>query len=73
MYRDPLLLRCNVVKLRFSREEDALLEALANYSGQQKAVLVRELVLDQARALLLQESGGGRLSAEGPGQGQARA
>lgn len=28
MYRDPALLRARVVKVRFSREEDALLRVL---------------------------------------------
>jgi hypothetical protein len=55
MYRDPDLLRSRVVKVRFSREEDALIEALADYTGEQKAVLVRTLVLDQARSVLGRE------------------
>jgi hypothetical protein len=65
MYRDPALLRACVVKVRFSREEDALIEALADYTGEQKAVLVRTLVLEQARSVLGQECDGIGAAAEG--------
>lgn len=51
-YRDPTLLRANVVKVRLSSEEDRLLEALCDYTGEQKAVLVRELVMARAREVL---------------------
>jgi predicted DNA-binding protein len=64
MYRDPSLLRSHVVKLRFSKEEDRLLEALADYTGEQKAVLVRELVLERARALMRAECEADGLAAE---------
>lgn len=52
MYRDPSKLRAHVVKVRLSVAEDRLLEALADYTGEQKAVLIRDLVLSQARAVL---------------------
>lgn len=57
MYVDPTKLRSHVVKIRFSDEEAALVEALTNYTGEQKAVLLRELVLEQATSVLFGESG----------------
>lgn len=57
MYVDPTKLRSHVVKIRFSDEEAALVDALTNYTGEQKAVLLRELILEQATSVLLGESG----------------
>jgi hypothetical protein len=65
MYRDPSLLRERVVKIRFSVEEDRLVEALADYTGEQKAVLVRELVLERARSLMAAECEADGASVEG--------
>ena len=50
-------LRSHVVKLRFSPEERELIQALTNYTGEQPAVLLRELILEQAVAVLMDESG----------------
>lgn len=72
MYRDPARLRTQVVKVRFSREEDRLLEALADYTGEQKAVLVRDLILAEARALLGLDSGVTSQSGEGARGGLGR-
>jgi hypothetical protein len=52
MYSDPSRLRQNVVKLRLSDEEHRLVQALVDYTGEQKATLIRELVLQQAMQLL---------------------
>lgn len=52
MYSDPTKIRSHVVKLRFSDEEDRLITALADYTGEQKATLLRELVLDAAASSL---------------------
>lgn len=49
MYSDPSLIRENVVKLRLNDREADLLKAWANYTGQQPAVLFREMLLEQAR------------------------
>jgi hypothetical protein len=49
MYSDPSLIRENVVKLRLNDREHDLLRAWANYTGQQPAVLFREMLLEQAR------------------------
>lgn len=50
MYADPSLIRDHVIKLRLNDAEAALIEAWVNYTGQQKAALLREMLLDQARA-----------------------
>lgn len=49
MYTDPSLIREHVVKLRFNDNESALIEAWVNYSGQQKAAFLREMLLEGAR------------------------
>ena len=48
MYSDPTKIRSHVTKLRFSDEEDRLIQALVDYTGEQKAVLLRELILEAA-------------------------
>jgi hypothetical protein len=48
-YTDPANIREHVVKLRFNDREAELINAWANYTGQQKAVLLREMLLEQAR------------------------
>lgn len=50
MYADPSLIRDHVIKMRLNDAEAALIEAWVNYTGQQKAPLLREMLLDQARA-----------------------
>lgn len=52
MYSDPTKIRSNVIKVRLSDEEAALVEAFVNYNGGQKATLVRDLILDQAASVL---------------------
>jgi predicted DNA-binding protein len=69
MYRDPARIRERVIKVRLSREEDALLEALADYTGEQKAVLIRELLLEAARAVLEPKSDAAQCGLEGARQG----
>lgn len=49
MYTDPSLIREHVVKLRFNDNESALIEAWVNYTGQQKAAFLREMLLEAAR------------------------
>ena len=46
MYADPRHIRDNPIKVRVNDETDALLDALAAYKKTQKAVLVRELVME---------------------------
>lgn len=52
MYSDPSLIREHVVKIRLNDREAALVDALVNYTGQQKAALLRELLLEQAQFVL---------------------
>lgn len=73
MYMDPTKLRSHVVKLRFSDEEHALIDALTNYTGEQKAALLRELILEQATAVLYRESGAVARAVEVPFGGRSRA
>ncbi len=49
MYSDPSLIREHVVKLSFNEREADLVNAWVNYSGQQKAAFLREMILTQAR------------------------
>ncbi len=62
MYTDPSLIREHVVKLRFNDREAALINAWIDYTGQQKATLIRQMVLEQARLDLEATLGSG----EGP-------
>lgn len=65
MYTDPARIRKHVVKLRLSDEEHALVEALVNYTGEQKATLLRDLVLERAMEIMAPSDGAneGALSA----------
>jgi hypothetical protein len=68
MYADPALIREHVVKLRLNDSEADLIEALVNYTGQQKAPLLRDLLLEQARLVLAGEANcePARATSEGP-------
>ena len=48
MYADPSLIREHVVKIRLNDNEAELINAWVNYTGQQKAVLLRDMLLEQA-------------------------
>lgn len=49
MYADPANIRDHVVKIRLNDNESDLVNAWVNYTGQQKAALLREMILEQAR------------------------
>lgn len=49
MYADPSLIRDHVVKIRLNDQEADLINAWVNYTGQQKAALLREMLLEQAQ------------------------
>lgn len=51
-YSAPENIRQHVVKIRLNDREAALLKALNEYTGQQLAVLAREIVLDHAAQVL---------------------
>ena len=52
MYSDPTKIRSHIVKIRLSDEEDRLVQAFVEWSGEQKAALLRELILQQVRETL---------------------
>ena len=52
MYVDPAQIRTHEVKVRLSDAEDALLTALVNMNGGQRAALCREIILQGAAAIL---------------------
>ena len=54
MYADPRKIRNNEVKIRFDDLEYELIEALTNYTGEQKAVIVREMALKAIKDALRQ-------------------
>ena len=47
MYHDPALIRKHVIKVSLSDREAKLIEALPEYTGEQKAAMVRGLVMDR--------------------------
>lgn len=52
MYADPANIRDVVLRVRLSEQEDNLLNAITEYTGQQKSTLMRELFIEQARLVL---------------------
>ncbi|MCG7931928.1 MAG: hypothetical protein N0E44_17995 [Candidatus Thiodiazotropha lotti] len=52
MYADPAKIRSHIVKIRLSQEEHNLIQALVDYTGEQRAALLRELILEQAQLVL---------------------
>lgn len=56
MYTDPALIRKHTIKLSLSDREAALLDALCAFTGEQKAVLLREMLLDRAKDVLQGDS-----------------
>lgn len=57
MYADPSKIRSKVVKVYLNDNEHALIDAFVNYAGQQKAPMVRELLLEAAQRVLFGEDG----------------
>lgn len=66
MYSDPALIREHVVKLRLNENEADLIAAWVKYTGQQKAVLLREMLLEQARLDMGMDSAGTQVGNEVP-------
>lgn len=52
MYSDPSNVRDTVIRVRLNEAESKLLDAVTNYTGQQKSTLMRELFIEQARLVL---------------------
>lgn len=67
MYRDRKLAREHVLKIRLSDYEAELLDALTNYTGEQKASLARDFVMRGVEHAL--HDGLGVLALEGAGSG----
>ena len=66
MYVDPSLIRTHTVKLRFNDLEAKLINAWVEYTGQQKATLLREMLLEQAALDLGLHDAHERRTNEGP-------
>lgn len=52
MYADPTHIRRHRVKLALSDRDNELLDALCQITGEQKAALIRRLMLERARDVL---------------------
>jgi hypothetical protein len=52
MYADPSLIRDHPVRVYFNDAEAKLVDALVEYTGEQRAVLIRRLILEQAGSIL---------------------
>jgi hypothetical protein len=52
MYADPTLIRDHPVRVNFNESEAKLVDALVEYTGEQRAVLIRRLILEQAGMIL---------------------
>lgn len=67
MYPDPTFVRDNYVKVSLNDLEDDLITAWCNYRGNtQKAVLIRELILEAAMRDLGLDANGNRSQSERP-------
>lgn len=52
MYVDPTQIRTHEVKVRLSDQENALLTAVVNMNGGQRAALCREIILQGAAEIM---------------------
>lgn len=55
MYRDPAKIRKHTIKVRLNDREYQLLSALVNLTGDQLAAVVRDLALEHAETVLLDD------------------
>lgn len=56
MYSDPTLLRNHRVNLSFNDREHALVRALCDYTGEEAAAFIRNLVLERVEEVLFHAS-----------------
>jgi len=68
MYASPENIRDHAIKVRFNDREHDLVKAWVNYTGQQMAVLVRQMILQQAAIELGLDSASGSAASEGTQQ-----
>jgi hypothetical protein len=54
MYPDPNRVRCHRIAVNLDKYEYGLIEAYSNYTGIDKSRLVREMVMREAKRLLLE-------------------
>lgn len=52
MYADPSMIREYEARVRLNERENELVNAIVNFTGQQKGVLLREIILDYAQRVL---------------------
>ena len=52
MYADPTKIRAHELKIRLNDSEADLINALVQYTGDQRAVIARELLLAHVRQML---------------------
>lgn len=52
MYMDPTKIRSHTVKLRLNDDEHKLIESMVKKNGGQKAVLLRDILLEQAEEII---------------------
>ncbi len=52
MYSDTSLIRHHRVNLSFNEREAELVNAVCNYTGQEKAAFIRDLVLDRVQEVM---------------------
>ena len=64
MYSDPTLIRKHKVKLSLSDREAALIDALCAYTGDQKATVLREMLIERALEVLHGEANSGLAGAD---------
>ena len=56
MYMDPSKIRTHKIKLRLSDEENRLIDAWVGYTGEQKAAMLREIIIEQAKEAIKQNN-----------------
>lgn len=56
MYQDPRLIRQHRFSVNLDEQEAKLINALVDYTGCQKSTLLRQLIMSEAKALLLGSS-----------------
>lgn len=52
MYADPTKIRAHELKIRLNDSEADLINALVQYTGEQRAVIAREMLLAHARQVI---------------------
>lgn len=55
MYPDPNRVRCNRIAINLDQYEYGLIEAYSNYTGIDKSRLAREMLMSEAKRLLIDE------------------